>query len=90
MISANLEVIWAMSDECISCGRQTSVTARTILHRTKLPLTTWFWAAYDDCHQTWTTHMTRADQKQRERSILDLYIRCVGLSGAGLPPQHAS
>jgi transposase-like protein len=32
--------------ECASCGRQTSVTAGTVLHRTKLPLTTWFWAAY--------------------------------------------
>ena len=26
-------------------------------------------------------HMTRADQKQRERLILDLYIQRVGLSG---------
>lgn len=32
--------------ECIACGRQTSVTAGTIMHRTKLPLTTWFWAAH--------------------------------------------
>lgn len=32
--------------ECARCGRQTSVTAGTVLHRTKLPLTTWFWAAW--------------------------------------------
>lgn len=32
--------------ECVACGRQTSVTAGTIMHRTKLPLTTWFWAAH--------------------------------------------
>jgi hypothetical protein len=32
--------------ECASCGKQTSVTAGTILHHSKLPLTTWFWAAY--------------------------------------------
>src|SRR3984893_6854623 len=32
--------------ECAGCGRQTSVTAGTILHRSKLPLTTWFWAAF--------------------------------------------
>jgi Transposase zinc-ribbon domain len=32
--------------ECASCGRQTSVTAGTIMHHSKLPLTTWFWAAY--------------------------------------------
>ncbi len=34
------------SFECIRCHRQTSVTAGTLLHRTKLPLTIWFWAAY--------------------------------------------
>jgi len=32
--------------ECPDCGRQTSVTAGTILHRSKLPLQTWFWAAH--------------------------------------------
>lgn len=32
--------------QCAGCRRQTSVTAGTILHRTKTPLTVWFWAAY--------------------------------------------
>jgi hypothetical protein len=32
--------------ECAPCGRQTSVTAGTIMHHSKLPLTLWFWAAY--------------------------------------------
>lgn len=32
--------------ECLDCGRQTSVTAGTVMHRSKLPLTTWFWAAH--------------------------------------------
>src|SRR5437763_13813437 len=32
--------------ECASCGRQTSVTAGTIMHHSKLPLTARFWAAY--------------------------------------------
>jgi len=36
----------AYTYECAACGRQTSVTAGTIMHRTKLPLTTWFWAAH--------------------------------------------
>jgi hypothetical protein len=36
----------AYAHECRTCGRQTSVTAGTIMHRTKLPLTTWFWAAH--------------------------------------------
>lgn len=32
--------------ECLDCGRQTSVTAGTTMHRSKLPLTAWFWAAH--------------------------------------------
>ena len=32
--------------ECVDCGRQTSITAGTAMHRSKLPLTTWFWAAH--------------------------------------------
>ena len=36
----------AFTYECATCGRQTSVTAGTILHASKLPLTTWFWTAF--------------------------------------------
>jgi transposase-like protein len=32
--------------ECRKCGHQTSVTAGTVLHRTRVPLCLWFWAAY--------------------------------------------
>src|SRR5271155_2419196 len=32
--------------ECAACGKQTSVTAGTILHGSKLPLIAWFWAVY--------------------------------------------
>jgi transposase-like protein len=32
--------------QCAACGRQVSLTAKTILHNTKTPLTAWFWAAY--------------------------------------------
>src|SRR4051812_46822396 len=32
--------------ECARCGKQTSVTAGTIMHHSKLLLTLWFWAAY--------------------------------------------
>ena len=31
---------------CARCRRQTSVTAGTVLDHTRLPLLTWFWAAY--------------------------------------------
>ncbi len=36
----------AFTYECAACGRQPSVTAGTIMHASKLPLTTWFWAAF--------------------------------------------
>lgn len=31
---------------CTACGRQTSITAGTVMHQTRLELRTWFWAAY--------------------------------------------
>lgn len=31
---------------CTACGRQTSITAGTVMHKTRMPLRTWFWAAY--------------------------------------------
>lgn len=36
----------AFTWECTKCHRQTSVTAGTVLHRSKQPLTVWFWAAW--------------------------------------------
>jgi predicted RNA-binding Zn-ribbon protein involved in translation (DUF1610 family) len=36
----------AFTYECAGCGRQTSVTAGTIMHASKLSLTIWFWAAF--------------------------------------------
>jgi len=32
--------------ECAVCARQTSVTAGTVMHRSKVPLRTWFLAAH--------------------------------------------
>ena len=32
--------------QCKQCSYQTSVTAGTVLHRSKMPLPHWFWAAY--------------------------------------------
>lgn len=32
--------------QCAACRHQVSLTANTILHNTKTPLTVWFWAAY--------------------------------------------
>lgn len=39
-------VRWLRLWQCAGCRYQASVTAGTVLHRTKAPLTTWFWAAY--------------------------------------------
>src|SRR6201987_1976424 len=36
----------AHTHECLDCGRQTSIPAGTAMHRSKLPLTVWFWAAH--------------------------------------------
>src|SRR5437868_1517932 len=52
--------------ECARCGRQTSVTAGTIMHHSKLPLTTWFWAAYVMATQP---NGISALQLQRELSL---------------------
>ena len=32
--------------QCRACRHQVSVTAGTVMHRSKLPLTTWFWAIF--------------------------------------------
>ena len=32
--------------QCVGCRHQVSLTAETVLHRTKIPLTQWFWTAY--------------------------------------------
>jgi ribosomal protein L37AE/L43A/transposase-like protein len=32
--------------QCKQCGKQSSVTAGTVMHGTRTPLTLWFWAAY--------------------------------------------
>src|SRR5271156_2791241 len=38
----------AWTYECASCGRQTSVTAGTIMHHSKLPLTAWVLGGLSD------------------------------------------
>src|SRR5260370_10904459 len=35
----------AFTYQCSGCRRQISITAGTVMHRSKLELTTWFWAA---------------------------------------------
>lgn len=49
---------------CRRCGRDTSVTAGTVLHRTRLPLTQWFWARY-----LVTTHTPGLSALQLQRHL---------------------
>src|SRR5215218_6887318 len=50
--------------QCKRCGRQTSVTAGTVMHRTCTPLRTWFWAAY-----LVATHHPGISAKQLQRQL---------------------
>ena len=50
--------------ECLDCGRQTSVTAGTAMHRSKLPLTAWYWAAH-----LMTTHSNGMSARQLEDQL---------------------
>jgi transposase-like protein len=50
--------------ECGDCRRQTSVTAGTVMHRTRTPLRVWFWAAY-----LVATHHPGISAKQLQRQL---------------------
>ena len=50
--------------ECAGCHQQTSVTAGTVLHGTRTPLRTWFWAAY-----LVATHHPGISAKQLQRQL---------------------
>ena len=50
--------------ECAACGRQTSVTAGTVLDNTRTPLTLWFWAAY-----LMSTHTPGISAAQLQRQL---------------------
>jgi transposase-like protein len=50
--------------ECSDCSLQTSVTAGTVMHRTRTPLRTWFWAAY-----LVATHHPGISAKQLQRQL---------------------
>jgi len=50
--------------ECSACHLQTSVTAGTVMHGTRTPLRTWFWAAY-----LVATHHPGISAKQLQRQL---------------------
>jgi len=50
--------------QCTNCRKQTSVTAGTVMHRSKQPLRVWFWAAY-----LVTTHTPGISAVQLQRQV---------------------
>jgi hypothetical protein len=64
--------------ECAGCGKQTSVTAGTVMHHSKLALTIWFWAAY-----LMATHSNGISALQLQRQLgLGSYRGCCAASCA--------
>ena len=79
----------AFTYECAACGRQTSVTAGTIMHSSKLPLTVWFWAAY-----LMATHSNGISALQLQRllalgSYKSAWLLCAKLRRAMVAPARA-
>ena len=66
--------------ECAGCGKQTSVTAGTIMHHSKLPLTTWFWAAY-----LMATHSNGISALQRRRTRHAAFRSLLGIAAGHAP-----
>ncbi len=50
--------------ECKHCGKQTSPTAGTVMHRTHIPIEEWFWAAY-----LMATHTPGISSTQLQRQL---------------------
>jgi transposase-like protein len=59
-----LDLPGRLLSRCRKCARDTSVTAGTVLHRTRIPLTQWFWAAY-----LVTTHTPGLSALQLQRQL---------------------
>lgn len=79
----------AWTYECAKCRRQTSVTAGTVMHGSKLPLTVWFWAAY-----LMATHSNGLSARQMWRqlglgSYKSAWLLCAKLRRAMVNPARA-
>src|ERR1700730_14219576 len=79
----------AWTYECAACGRQTSVTAGTIMHHSKLPLTAWFWAAY-----LMATHFNGISALQLQRQLAfcsynTAWLLCAKLRCSTLAPRRS-
>ena len=75
--------------ECAQCRRQTSVTAGTIMHQSKLPLTIWFWAAY-----LMATHSNGISALQLQRQLAlgsykSAWLLCAKLRSSMVAPDRS-
>ncbi len=70
---------------CTGCRRQTSVTAGTILHVSKLPLTVWFWAA-----DLMATHSNGISALQLQKQLASALIAAPGCSPTSCAPAWSS
>ncbi len=87
--SRRLRSALAWTFECAACQRQTSVTAGTVLHGSKLPLTAWFWAAY-----LMATHSNGISALQLQKqlglgSYKSAWLLCAKLRRAMVAPNRA-
>jgi len=75
--------------ECAKCHRQTSVTAGTVMHGSKVSLTVWFWAAY-----LMATHSNGISARQLGRQLglgsYNAIAHLLILGGVGIGPDLAS
>ena len=75
--------------QCSACHRQTSVTAGTVMHGSKLPLTMWFWGAY-----LMATHSNGISARQLWRqlglgSYKSAWLLCAKLRRAMVDPSRS-
>jgi len=85
---------WALATkawtfECAACHRQTSVTAGTVLHGSKLPLTVWFWAAYLMATHSNGISALQLQQQLGLGSYKSAWLLCAKLRRAMVAPGRA-
>ncbi len=74
--------------ECADCSRQTSVTAGTVMHGSKLDLTVWFWAAYLMATHSNGISATQLQMQLGLGSYKTAWLLCAKLRRAMVDPER--
>lgn len=74
--------------ECAGCGKQTSVTAGTVMHGGKLDLTIWFWAAYLMATHSNGISATQLQMQLGLGSYKTAWLLCAKLRRAMVDPER--